>query len=100
MPMLQTAEVVAARYGITRDVQDEYAYRSQMRTAAAQAAGKFDDEIVPVTATKVIIDRETKEQSFQEVTLSKDEGNRAETTLEGLQNLYSVDGNNLYLLNS
>jgi acetyl-CoA C-acetyltransferase len=90
MPMLQTAEVVAARYGINRDVQDEYAYRSQMRTAAAQAAGKFDDEIVPVTATKVIIDRETKEQSFQEVTLSKDEGNRAETTLEGLQNLKPV----------
>jgi acetyl-CoA C-acetyltransferase len=82
--------VVAARYGITRDVQDEYAYRSQMRTAAAQAAGKFDDEIVPVTATKVIIDRETKVESFQEVTLSKDEGNRAETTLEGLQNLKPV----------
>jgi acetyl-CoA C-acetyltransferase len=81
---------VAARYGITRDVQDEYAYRSQMRTAAAQAAGKFDDEIVPVTATKVIIDRETKVESFQEVTLSKDEGNRAETTLEGLQNLKPV----------
>jgi acetyl-CoA C-acetyltransferase len=90
MPMLQTAEVVAARYGINRDVQDEYAYRSQMRTAAAQAAGKFDDEIVPVTATKVIIDRETKVESFQEVTLSKDEGNRAETTLEGLQNLKPV----------
>jgi acetyl-CoA C-acetyltransferase len=88
--MLQTAEVVAARYGISRDVQDEYAYRSQMRTAAAQVAGKFDDEIVPVTATKVIIDRETKVESFQEVTLSKDEGNRAETTLEGLQGLKPV----------
>jgi acetyl-CoA C-acetyltransferase len=90
MPMLQTAEIVAARYGINRDVQDEYAYRSQMRTAAAQVAGKFDDEIVSVTATKVIIDRETKAQSFQEVTLTKDEGNRAETTLEGLNNLKPV----------
>ena len=90
MPMLQTAEIVAARYGINRDVQDEYAYRSQMRTAAAQVAGKFDDEIVPVTATKVIIDRETKVESFQEVTLTKDEGNRAETTLEGLNNLKPV----------
>jgi acetyl-CoA C-acetyltransferase len=78
MPMLQTAEVVAARYGISRDVQDEYAYR------------KFDDEIVPVTATKVIIDRETKVETFQEVTLTKDEGNRAETTLEGLQSLKAV----------
>jgi acetyl-CoA C-acetyltransferase len=71
-------------------VQDEYAYRSQTRTAAAQVAGKFDDEIVSVTATKVIIDRETKAQSFQEVTLTKDEGNRAETTLEGLNNLKPV----------
>ena len=71
-------------------MQDEYAYRSQMRTAAAQVAGKFDDEIVPVTATKVIIDRETKVESFQEVTLTKDEGNRAETTLEGLNNLKPV----------
>ena len=90
MPMLQTAEVVAQRYGISRDVMDEYAFQSQMRTAAAQVAGKFDDEIVAVTATKVVIDRETKEQSLHEVTLSKDEGNRAETTLEGLQNLKPV----------
>ncbi|GAA0853036.1 acetyl-CoA C-acyltransferase [Aliiglaciecola litoralis] len=90
MPMLQTAEIVACRYGISREAQDEYAYQSQMRTAAAQQAGKFDDEIVPVTATKVIVNKETKEQSFQEVTLSKDEGNRAETTLEGLQGLKPV----------
>lgn len=90
MPMLQTAEVVAKRYGISRDAQDEYGFQSQMRTAAAQAAGKFDDEIVPVTATKVVVDKETKEQSFHQVTLSKDEGNRAETTLEGLQNLNPV----------
>ncbi|MEP4888814.1 MAG: acetyl-CoA C-acyltransferase [Aliiglaciecola sp.] len=90
MPMLQTAEVVANRYGISRDEQDEYAYQSQMRTAAAQEAGKFDDEIVPVTATKVVFNKETKEQSLQEVTLTKDEGNRAETTLEGLNNLKPV----------
>ncbi|WJG10744.1 acetyl-CoA C-acyltransferase [Aliiglaciecola sp. LCG003] len=90
MPMLQTAEIVGKRYGISRDAMDEYAYQSQMRTAAAQQAGKFDDEIVAVTATKVIVDRETKEQSFQEVTLTKDEGNRAETTLAGLQSLKPV----------
>lgn len=90
MPMLQTAEVVAKRYGISREVQDQYAYQSQMRTAAAQAAGKFDDEIVAVSTTKVVIDKESKEQSMHEVTLSKDEGNRAETTLEGLQGLNPV----------
>ena len=95
MPMLQTAEVVAKRYGISRDAQDEYGYRSQMRTAAAQAAGKFDDEIVPLTATKANVDKETKEVSYQEVTLSKDEGNRADTTLEGLKALKPVLGPDL-----
>lgn len=90
MPMLQTAEVVAKRYGISRELQDEYALQSQMRTAAAQAAGKFDDEIIAVNATKVVVDKETKEQSFHQVTLSKDEGNRADTTLAGLQNLKPV----------
>ncbi len=90
MPMLQTAEVVAKRYEISRDAQDEYGYQSQMRTAAAQQAGKFDDEIVPVTATKVVFNKETKEESFEQVTLSKDEGNRADTTLAGLQGLNPV----------
>jgi acetyl-CoA C-acetyltransferase len=90
MPMLQTAEVVAARYGITREAQDEYGYQSQMRTAAAQANGTFDDEIVSVTANKVVVDKETGEQSHQEVTLAKDEGNRPETTLEGLAGLNPV----------
>ncbi len=85
MPMLQTAEVVAARYGIGRDRCDEYALQSQQRTAAAQAAGKFDDEIVPVTATMNVVNKETKEVTQKEVTLTKDEGNRADTTLEGLQ---------------
>jgi acetyl-CoA C-acetyltransferase len=90
MPMLQTAEVVAARYGIGRDRCDEYALQSQQRTAAAQAAGKFDDEIVPVTATMNVTNKETKEVSQKEVTLSKDEGNRADTTLEGLKGLNPV----------
>ncbi|MBS0282929.1 MAG: acetyl-CoA C-acyltransferase, partial [Proteobacteria bacterium] len=83
MPMLQTAEVVAKRYGISRDAQDEYALQSQQRTAAAQAAGKFDDEIVAVTANMAVVNKETKEVSYKEVTLAKDEGNRPETTLEG-----------------
>ncbi|MEH3046712.1 acetyl-CoA C-acyltransferase [Sphingomonas adhaesiva] len=95
MPMLQTAEVVAKRYGISRDVQDEYGYQSQMRTAAAQAAGKFDDEIVAVTATKANVNKETKDVSYEEVTLSKDEGNRADTTLEGLKSLKPVLGPDL-----
>lgn len=92
MPMLQTAEVVAKRYGISRDRQDEYALQSQQRTAAAQAAGKFDDEIVPVTATMAIVNKETKEVTHKEVTLAKDEGNRADTTLEGLKSLQPVLG--------
>ncbi|MFK8009220.1 MAG: acetyl-CoA C-acyltransferase [Saprospiraceae bacterium] len=90
MPMLQTAEVVAKRYGISRDRQDEYGLQSQMRTAAAQVAGKFDDEIIPITTTKGIMDKETKKISFEEVTLTKDEGNRPSTTLEGLQGLRLV----------
>lgn len=92
MPMLQTAEVVAKRYGISRDRQDEYALLSQQRTAAAQAAGRFDDEIVPVTATMAVVNKETKEVTHKEVTLTKDEGNRADTTLEGLKSLQPVLG--------
>ncbi|RYE01833.1 MAG: acetyl-CoA C-acyltransferase [Sphingomonadales bacterium] len=90
MPMLQTAEVVAARYGISRERCDEYALQSQQRTAAAQAAGKFDAEIVPVTATMNVVNKETKEVTQKEVTLAKDEGNRADTTLEGLKSLQPV----------
>ncbi|WP_156256128.1 acetyl-CoA C-acyltransferase [Sandarakinorhabdus oryzae] len=90
MPMLQTAEVVAKRYNVSRDRQDEYGYQSQMRTAAAQAAGKFDDEIVPMTATMAMVNKETKEVTTHEITLSKDEGNRPETTLEGLKGLKPV----------
>ena len=92
MPMLQTAETVAKRYDISREAQDEYALRSQQRTAAAQEAGKFDDEIVPVTVTMKVKDKETGEVSDQEVTVAKDEGNRPSTTLEGLQSLNPVMG--------
>ncbi len=92
MPMLQTAETVAKRYNISREAQDEYALQSQQRTAAAQAEGRFDAEIVPVTATMNVVDKETKEVSQKEITLSKDEGNRPETTLEGLQSLQPVMG--------
>ncbi len=90
MAMLDTAELVGKRYNISRDAQDEYALQSQQRTAAAQEAGKFDDEIVAVTATKLVTDRETGEVSEQEVTLSKDEGNRPSTSLEGLSGLKVV----------
>ncbi len=90
MPMLQTAEVVAERYNVTRDMQDEYALSSQHRTAAAQDAGLFDDEIVAITATQKLVDKETKAESFKEITLEKDEGNRPGTQLENLQGLKAV----------
>jgi acetyl-CoA C-acetyltransferase len=90
MPMLQTAEIVAKRYGIGREAMDEYALSSQQRTAAAQEAGRFDAEIVPTTATMTVTDKATGETSQKEVTLAKDEGNRPETTLEGLQSLQPV----------
>lgn len=92
MAMLETAEIVAARYGISRDAQDEYALQSQQRTAAAQEAGRFDAEIVPMTTTMLVMDKATGQTSSQEVTLSKDEGNRADTTLEGLKSLKTVFG--------
>lgn len=90
MPMLQTAEVVAKRYGISRDRQDAYGLRSQQLTAKAQEAGAFADEIIPVTATMAIADKATGEVSHREITLSKDEGNRPETTAEGLSSLKPV----------
>ncbi|MDZ7588478.1 MAG: acetyl-CoA C-acyltransferase [Parasphingorhabdus sp.] len=92
MPMLQTAEIVATRYGISREAQDEYALQSQQRTAAAQAAGKFDDEIVPVEANMAVKDKESGEVTEHMVTIAKDEGNRPETTLEGLSALKPVLG--------
>lgn len=90
MPMLQTAEMVAKRYGITRDRQDAYGLRSQQLTARAQAAGAFDQEIIPVTATMTVTDKATKQTSSREITLTRDEGNRADTTAEGLAMLKPV----------
>ena len=90
MPMLMTAENVARTYGISRDAQDEYAALSQERTAHAQAAGAFEDEIVPVTAIKRVKNRETGEETQEEVTLSKDEGNRPGSTAETLGQLNPV----------
>ena len=90
MPMLLTAENIVNKFAISRQAQDEYALQSQMRTAAGQEAGKFDDEIVPISATRAIKDKETGEVSYADVTLSKDEGNRPQSTLEGLANLNPV----------
>ena len=92
MPMIDTAEIVGKRYSIPRERCDDYALRSQQRTAKAQAEGKFDDEIIAVTTKMAVKDRETGEVSMKEVTLAKDEGNRADTTLEGLQKLEPVRG--------
>ena len=90
MPMLGTAEFVSKKYGISRESQDEYALQSQQRTAAAQQAGKFDDEIITTTTTKAVINKETKAVTYEEVTLSQDEGNRPSTKLETLQSLNPV----------
>ena len=92
MSMLETAEVVSRRYGISRDRQDEYALQSQQRTAQAQVEGRLDAEIVPMTTTMQVVDKATGQASAKEVTLSKDEGNRADTTLEGLKALKPVFG--------
>jgi acetyl-CoA C-acetyltransferase len=92
MPMIDTAEVVGKRYGISRERCDEYALRSQERTAAAQLQGRFDDEIIPVTTRMGVKDKATGEVSMHEVTIAKDEGNRPETTLEGLAKLDPVRG--------
>ncbi len=92
LSMLETAEVVAERYGVSRAAQDAYALQSQQRTAAAQAAGRFDDEIVPVEAVKLVTDRETGAVSEQAVRLEGDECNRPSTTLEGLAGLKPVLG--------
>lgn len=90
MPMLETAEVVAKRYGISRDRQDEYALESQRRTAAAQAAGAFDDEIMPLRSCKRVVSRDGSSEHGEEVTLLRDEGNRLDTTAEGLAALKPV----------
>ena len=88
--MIDTAEVVAKRYAISRERQDAYALQSQQRTAAAQAAGKFAQEIIPVTATKAIVDKQSGAKPYETVTLTADEGNRPDTSLEGLTSLKPV----------
>ena len=92
LPMIDTAEVVAKRYNIDRETQDEYGLQSQLRTAAGQQAGRFDDEIVPMTTTKIAFDKKTGESWEEEVTLEQDEGNRPTTTLDGLAGLDPVRG--------
>ncbi|MGA2850666.1 MAG: acetyl-CoA C-acyltransferase [Terracidiphilus sp.] len=90
MPMIDTAEVVARRYGISRGQQDEYAFQSQSRAAEAQEAGRFDAEIIPVKTMKAVTDKSTGEIAMQEVVLTRDEGNRPDTTMEGLASLKPV----------
>ena len=92
MTMIETAEVVAQRYDVPREAQDEYALASQQRTAAAQREGRLDAEIVPLPTTKVVVDKATGENRLEEVTLTRDEGNRADTTLAGLAALKPVTG--------
>lgn len=90
IPMIETAELVAERYGVTRAAQDEYAFQSQQRTAAAQAAGRFDDEIVPISVVKQLFDKQGQPTDKQTVTLARDEGARADTTLDSLAALKPV----------
>lgn len=92
MAMLDTAETVAKRYGISRERQDEYSLESQRRTASAQQGGKFNDELAPISTRMGLADKVTGEISFKDVTLSKDEGPRPDTTAEGLAGLKAVRG--------
>ena len=97
MPMIETADIVARRYNISRQKQDEYALLSQQRTAAAQKAGRFDAEIVPMTSVMAVENKETKEVSNRTVTLERDEGNRPDTTMEGLAKLKPVRGEDQFI---
>jgi acetyl-CoA C-acetyltransferase len=97
MPMIETADIVAARYGISREAQDEYALMSQQRTAAAQREGRLAAEIVPMSTVMVVEDKETKAISQKPVTVSQDEGNRPNTTLEGLAALQPVRGEGQFI---
>jgi acetyl-CoA C-acetyltransferase len=97
MPMIETADHIAEKYNVTREAQDEYSLESQMRTAAAQDAGKFDDEIITTSSTKLVKNKETGEITEEIVELTKDEGNRPETTLEGLSSLPAVYGEGKFI---
>jgi len=92
MPMIDTAEIVAKRYNVSREAQDNYALQSQQRTHQAQLSGKFDDEIVPMDTIMAVKNKETGEISTNKVTLEKDEGNRPSTNIEGLSSLKPVRG--------
>jgi acetyl-CoA C-acetyltransferase len=97
LEMIDTADIVAERYNVSRLAQDEYGVQSQQRTAAAQKAGKFDDEIVPMDTTMAIKDRETGEVSFKQVTVDRDECNRPDTTLEGISGLKPIMGEDKFI---
>ncbi|HEY0524696.1 MAG TPA: acetyl-CoA C-acyltransferase [Stellaceae bacterium] len=97
MPMIETADIVARRYGVSREAQDEYALESQRRIAAAQQEGRLDREIVPMTTVKLVADKETGRTWEETVTLRKDEGNRPETTLGGLAKLKPVRGEDQFI---
>lgn len=97
MPMIETADIVAERYNVSREAQDEYSLQSQQRTAAAQQAGKFDDEIVPMNTKMKVVNKETKEESIVDYVVDKDECNRPQTTLEGLNGLPPVRGEGNYI---
>ena len=92
MPMIETADIVAKRYGISREYQDEYSLRSQQRIAAAQANGIFKDEIVPMKTKMKKVDKETKAESIVDAVVDRDDCNRPDTTLEGLAKLEPVRG--------
>ncbi len=92
MPMIETADIVAKRYGISREYQDEYALRSQQRIAAAQEGGLFQDEIVPMKTKMKKVDKQTKEESVVDAVVDRDDCNRPDTTLEGLAKLEPVRG--------
>ena len=92
MPMIDTADLVATKYGISRERQDEYALLSQQRTFAAQKEGKYDDEIVPLETEMAITNKETKEVTYEKYTVVRDECNRGDTTLESLQKLKTING--------
>jgi len=97
LPMIATADIVARRYGISREAQDGYALESQRRTAAAQAAGRFDAEIAPLKSLKQLSDKQGQAVGEEEVLLTKDEGNRPETTLDGLSALKPINGEDAFI---
>src|SRR5262249_33027284 len=97
LPMIETADIVARRYNVTRQKQDEYALQSQQRTAAAQKAGRFDAEIVPLPSIMAVENKETKEISKRPTTLERDEGNRPDTTMDGLAKLKPVRGDDQFI---